>query len=233
MPEQDAVLRAANFREVNLGYTEQLAVLEAERCLQCKNPVCIDGCPVRVNIPRFIELLRIGDMAGAAGVAARRQRPALRHRARLPPGDPVRGRLRAGQEGLAGRHRGTWSATSPTGRWRTPRRCRTRPRRQSGRTVAIVGSGPAGLTAAGELVRQRPRRHDLRGVPRDRRRPHLRDPRVPPPQGHRPAGGRPPGGGRREDRDERDHRPDLHAPRAARAASTPSSSPSAPACRSS
>ena len=48
------------------GYSQQLAVLEAERCLQCKNPVCIDGCPVRVNIPRFIELLRIGDLAGAA-----------------------------------------------------------------------------------------------------------------------------------------------------------------------
>ncbi|MFH0751794.1 MAG: hypothetical protein V2B17_08155, partial [Chloroflexota bacterium] len=66
MPEQDALLRAANFHEVNLGYSQQLAVLEAERCLQCKNPVCIAGCPVRVDIPRFIELLRIGDMAGAA-----------------------------------------------------------------------------------------------------------------------------------------------------------------------
>ena len=66
MPEQDALARSANFREVNLGYTQQIAVLEAERCLQCKNPVCIAGCPVRVNIPRFIELLRVGDMAGAA-----------------------------------------------------------------------------------------------------------------------------------------------------------------------
>ena len=66
MPEQDALARATNFREVNLGYSQQLAILEAERCLQCTKPVCIDGCPVRVNIPRFIELLRIGDMAGAA-----------------------------------------------------------------------------------------------------------------------------------------------------------------------
>jgi glutamate synthase (NADPH/NADH) small chain len=66
MPEEDATARAADFREVNLGLTEQLAFLEAERCLQCKNPTCIAGCPVRVNIPRFIERLRDGDVQGAA-----------------------------------------------------------------------------------------------------------------------------------------------------------------------
>ena len=66
MPEQDADLRATNFREVNLGLTHQLAMLEAERCLQCPKPYCIDGCPVRVNIPRFIKLLRDGDLPGAA-----------------------------------------------------------------------------------------------------------------------------------------------------------------------
>ena len=66
MPEQDADARAHNFAEVNLGMTQKLAMLEAERCLQCKNPVCIDGCPVRVNIPRFIDLMARGDMRGAA-----------------------------------------------------------------------------------------------------------------------------------------------------------------------
>ena len=66
MPEEDAERRSHSFEEVNIGYTERLAVLEAERCLQCKNPKCIDGCPVRVNIPRFIDHLRRGDMAGAA-----------------------------------------------------------------------------------------------------------------------------------------------------------------------
>ena len=55
MPEADADQRSHSFEEVNLGLTEHLAALEAERCLQCKNPKCIDGCPVRVNIPRFIE----------------------------------------------------------------------------------------------------------------------------------------------------------------------------------
>ncbi len=66
MPEQEAHLRAVNFREVTLGLTDQLAMLEAERCLQCPKPYCVDGCPVRVNIPRFIRLLREGDLPAAA-----------------------------------------------------------------------------------------------------------------------------------------------------------------------
>ena len=66
MPEQDATLRAANFREVNLGLAQQIAMLEAERCLQCPKPYCIDGCPVRVNIPRFLMFLREGDLPAAA-----------------------------------------------------------------------------------------------------------------------------------------------------------------------
>ena len=66
MPEQDATARATNFREVNLGLTYQMAMLEAERCLQCPKPYCVAGCPVAVNIPRFIKLLREGDLPGAA-----------------------------------------------------------------------------------------------------------------------------------------------------------------------
>ena len=66
MPEQEGVVRARNFREVNLGLTYQLAMLEAERCLQCPKPYCVDGCPVRVNIPRFIKFLRDGDLPSAA-----------------------------------------------------------------------------------------------------------------------------------------------------------------------
>ena len=54
MPEQASTARAANFEEVNLGFTEQLALLEADRCIQCKDPRCMAGCPVNVNIPRFI-----------------------------------------------------------------------------------------------------------------------------------------------------------------------------------
>ena len=60
MPEQNATERARNFKEVNLGFDEQLALLEADRCIQCKNPKCAEGCPVRVNIPRFIGFVAEG-----------------------------------------------------------------------------------------------------------------------------------------------------------------------------
>src|SRR5215470_15622540 len=66
MSEQDPLIRNANFEEVNLGLPEKVALLEAERCLQCKDPKCVAGCPVMVNIPRFIELLSQGNLPEAA-----------------------------------------------------------------------------------------------------------------------------------------------------------------------
>src|SRR5258708_10509569 len=66
MAEQEPLLRNANFGEVNLGLPEKVALIEAERCLQCKDPKCVSGCPVMVNIPRFIELLSEGNLAKAA-----------------------------------------------------------------------------------------------------------------------------------------------------------------------
>src|SRR5258706_2848890 len=66
MLEQDALLRSTNFEEVNLGLPEKVALLEAERCLQCKDPKCVSGCPVMVNIPRFIQLLSHGNLGEAA-----------------------------------------------------------------------------------------------------------------------------------------------------------------------
>ena len=66
MTEQDPLVRSANFDEVNLGLPEKVALLEAERCLLCKDPKCITGCPVSVNIPRFIELLSQGNLPEAA-----------------------------------------------------------------------------------------------------------------------------------------------------------------------
>ena len=65
MPEQDAQERAKNFREVALGYTEEMAIQEAKRCLNCKNKPCVSGCPVNVKIPEFIELAAKGDFIGA------------------------------------------------------------------------------------------------------------------------------------------------------------------------
>ena len=66
MPEQAPEDRAKNFEEVPYGYTEELAILEAGRCLQCKKPRCVDGCPVRVDIPAFIALVEQGKFIEAA-----------------------------------------------------------------------------------------------------------------------------------------------------------------------
>ncbi len=66
MPEQHPLLRSKNFEEVNLGYTPELAVAEAKRCLQCKKPKCIEGCPVNIDIPAFIHFIQEGDFCEAA-----------------------------------------------------------------------------------------------------------------------------------------------------------------------
>ena len=152
MPEQDAILRSTNFREVNLGLTEQLAFIEAERCLQCPKPYCVDGCPVRVNIPRFIERLTEGDMKGAAdsllddnalpcvtGRVCPQETQCEQVCLRAKTGKPVAiGYLERFVADWAGEHADGLARTSPEA---------------SGKRVAIIGSGPAGLTAAGELVK--------------------------------------------------------------------------------
>ena len=65
MPEQDPRIRKRNFEEVPLGYTKELAVKEAERCLQCKKPSCMEGCPVSVDIPGFIKSIKDGEFSKA------------------------------------------------------------------------------------------------------------------------------------------------------------------------
>ena len=153
MPEQDADIRATNFREVNLGLTNQLAMLEAERCLQCPKPYCIEGCPVRVNIPRFIKLLREGDLPAAA--------ESLFDDNALPC---VTGRVCPQESqcelvclrGKKGRSVAIGSIERFIADWAQHHGDElthaTAARR--GRSVGIVGSGPAGLTAAGELVKR-------------------------------------------------------------------------------
>lgn len=66
MPEQDPDVRRRNFLEVPLGLTEEMAITEAKRCLQCKKPACMDGCPVSVSIPAFIKCIAEGDFSAAA-----------------------------------------------------------------------------------------------------------------------------------------------------------------------
>ena len=143
MPEQDPERRSANFDEVNLGLTPELAILEAQRCLQCKNRPCVDGCPVERAHPRLPRLRGPGRLRRRGAHPARRQRPAGHHRARLPAGDAVRGRLHPRQEGRArGRSAGS-SASSPTGRPRTwSSRCPTSSRRA--RRWPSSAPGPAG-----------------------------------------------------------------------------------------
>jgi glutamate synthase (NADPH/NADH) small chain len=150
MIEQDAIERAKNFAEVNLGYTEQLAIVEADRCLQCPKPYCIDGCPVAVNIPKFIQLLGEGDVKSAAdSLLGDNALPCVTGRVcpqetqceqvclRGKTGKPVAiGHLERFVADWALDHRDAFPELKPT---------------LSGKTVAIVGSGPAGLTAAGEL----------------------------------------------------------------------------------
>jgi glutamate synthase (NADPH/NADH) small chain len=153
MPEQDAGVRSHTFGEVNLGLPETVAYLEAERCLQCKNPTCIDGCPVRVNIPRFVERLRVGDMLGAANsLLDDNALPCVTGRV-CPQESQCEGRcLRAKKGppvaiGWLERYVGDWAQAH-----RTELVAAAAPR--TGRRVAIVGSGPAGLTAASDLARR-------------------------------------------------------------------------------
>ncbi len=153
MPEQEPDVRAANFREVNLGLTEQLALLEAERCLQCPKPYCIDGCPVRVNIPNFIRLLRDGDVqAAAASLLDDNALPCVTGRVcpQESQCEKVCLRAKTGKSVAIGhleRYVADWAMAHADELQRSPVS-------RAGKTVAIIGSGPAGLTAAGELAKK-------------------------------------------------------------------------------
>ena len=128
-------------------------MLEAERCLQCKNPKCIDGCPVRVNIPRFIDHLRRGDMAAAAGsLLDDNALPCVTGRV-CPQETQCEGLCLRGKKGAPvaigslERYVADWAGTHPDAL------AHTSAGPPVDKTVAIVGSGPAGLTAAGELAK--------------------------------------------------------------------------------
>jgi glutamate synthase (NADPH/NADH) small chain len=151
MPEQDPSVRNKNFREVATGYTAEMAMEEAERCLQCKHKPCMQGCPVRVRIPEFIELVARGDFGQAYDViAATNNLPAICGRVcpqenqceqlcvRAKKGEPVAiGRL---ERFVAD--------------WYLSNRQMTKPAvEDKGIKVAVIGSGPASLTCAGDLAK--------------------------------------------------------------------------------
>ena len=154
MPKQEVAVRRRNFNEVALGYTEKQAVEEASRCIQCKKPNCITGCPVGVNIPEFIRAVREGDMPEAVRIIkSTNSLPAITGRvcpqetqcemvcALNKKGAPIAvGRLE--------RYVADWERSHPEIEERQKKRVTF-----NGKEVAIVGSGPAGLTCAADLAK--------------------------------------------------------------------------------
>jgi len=153
MPEQEPEARRHNFQEVPLGYTVELAQTEARRCLQCKKPKCMEGCPVNVDIPGFVKLIVEGDfIAAARKIKETNSLPAICGRVcpqetqceeRCTLGhkyQPVAiGRLERFAADYERAHRDSHEVVE-----KAP---------PTGKRVAIIGSGPAGLTAAGDLVK--------------------------------------------------------------------------------
>ena len=151
MPEQEPKVRARNFDEVPFGYTPELAQLEASRCLQCKKPKCIEGCPVEVEIPDFVKLISEGDFAGAARkLKLRNSLPAVCGRV-CPQEDQCEKVCIVGKKdqpvavGRLERFAADWERTK--GEVTIPEKAPA-----TGKKVAVVGSGPAGLTLAGDLI---------------------------------------------------------------------------------
>ena len=152
MSEQDPLIRNANFGEVNLGLPEKVALLEAERCLQCRDPKCIAGCPVMVNIPRFIDLLSEGNLTEAArSLLADNALPSVTGRV-CPQETQCEVECIRGHKGLPvaigylERYVGDWAMGHAEG-------LKLAPALPTGKKIAVVGAGPGGLTAAGELAK--------------------------------------------------------------------------------
>ena len=149
--EQDAKERACNFEEVCLGYNADEAVAEAQRCLNCKNAHCVQGCPVSINIPGFVEKVKEGAFAAAYQVISESSAlPAVCGRV-CPQESQCEGKCIRGIKGEAvsigklERFVADWARENnirPVGA-----------AEKKGKKVAVIGSGPAGLTCAGELAK--------------------------------------------------------------------------------
>ena len=153
MPEQAPLLRAANFKEVNLGYSEELARREAQRCLECAKPICISDCPVGVKVKQFVQFIVAGDfMVAAAKIREDNVLPAITGRV-CPQEDHCEGGCLMGKKvqplgiGYLERFVADYEQQHMD-------RSTIRKAEPSAKKVAIVGSGPSGLTAAGDLVQK-------------------------------------------------------------------------------
>lgn len=152
MPERNAAERNQDFNEVNIGFQCELAKMEAERCLRCKDGRCIGGCPVGINIPEFLDLIAKGDIRGAAeNLLSANALPGITGRV-CPQEEQceqicVRGKGQGASVAIGHleRYVADWARENLD-----PKELCVK---QTGFKVAVVGSGPAGLTAAGELAR--------------------------------------------------------------------------------
>ncbi|MCF7824435.1 MAG: NADPH-dependent glutamate synthase [Candidatus Marinimicrobia bacterium] len=155
MPEQDPLLRSGNFLEVNLGLSAEQAVIEAQRCIECKSPSCMDGCPVSIKIPDFIQLICNKDFLGAADkIKEDSSLPAVC--GRVCPQETqceevcvVGKRFEPVAIGRLERFVADYAMLHSNGSPVTPDKPQP-----SGQKVAIVGSGPAGLAAASDLIKE-------------------------------------------------------------------------------
>lgn len=150
--EQDPKVRAANFDEVCLGYNEEEAVQEAERCLHCKKPQCVAGCPVNINIPEFIHALKERDFGSAYDVISQSSSlPAICGRVcpqeRQCEGKCIRG-IKGDAVAIGKLERFVADWAKANGR---KMKCALH---KTGKKVAVIGSGPAGLTCAGDLAKK-------------------------------------------------------------------------------
>ena len=152
MPSQAAHVRNKNFDEVALGYTPEMAVNEARRCLHCKNMPCVSGCPVGIRIPEFIEKIAGGDFEGAYQVlSASSALPAVCGRV-CPQENQCEGRC---VRGIKGESVGIGRLERFAADWhRAHSAAAPEKPAPNGHKVAIIGSGPSGLTAAGELAKK-------------------------------------------------------------------------------
>ncbi|MBN2033087.1 MAG: NADPH-dependent glutamate synthase [Deltaproteobacteria bacterium] len=153
MPEQDAQVRRRNFNEVPLGLDEEVAVKEAERCLQCKNPSCVQGCPVGIDIPGFISYIKQREFTKAIRhIWKSNSLPAVCGRV-CPQESQCEGSCILAKKGdavaIGNLERYVADRERMTGKGDLPPKAAP-----TGKRVAIVGSGPSGLTVAGDLIQK-------------------------------------------------------------------------------
>lgn len=152
MPTQEPSVRAHNFSEVALGYSAEIAVEEAKRCLNCKNKPCVSGCPVNVDIPSFIDRVKEGDFDGAYKVIAETSSlPAICGRV-CPQETQCESKCTLGIKfepvGIGRLERFVADEHN-----KNPEKTAEKPK-GNGKKVAVVGSGPSGLTCAGDLAKK-------------------------------------------------------------------------------